>query len=299
MSDPFAWHKAALAGTKPPIHDQAQCGWFRKRQNKDGPWLPAVIWIDATGTMVCRIGDKMYEPQDQWLWLCKNPMPAPVVRAVFKGEPWPDEVSLGHNRPPMELPDEIADQVETAQSWLKQNGKIETQVACDMAANMAARLTKLATTADNRRKEEKQPHLDAGRDVDERWGKLIDPAKRTAAELKKIAGTYMLAQQRKLEREAAEKAEAERAKALENGEVSPSSEVKPVEPIKIQAGGARGRKLGLMTVKVAVIVDYDATYNALRAHPDMVGFVQELANRAVKAGVPLAGVEVKEEGRAR
>lgn len=53
----YAWHRAALAGAAPPIHDgMPECGWYRLRRSRGGAWLPARIWchqeIDhATGEL--------------------------------------------------------------------------------------------------------------------------------------------------------------------------------------------------------------------------------------------------------
>lgn len=42
----FAWWRAAVAGQEPPFHDGLpECGYFRTRLVKGGPWVPARIWI--------------------------------------------------------------------------------------------------------------------------------------------------------------------------------------------------------------------------------------------------------------
>jgi hypothetical protein len=72
----------------------------------------------------------------------------------------------------------------------------------------------------------------------------------------------------------------------------------PVAVAKVKSGGASGKAVSLRTVKVATIVDMDAALMALKAHPEMREFVQKLADRACKAGVPVAGVTYSEEQRA-
>ena len=67
----------------------------------------------------------------------------------------------------------------------------------------------------------------------------------------------------------------------------------PAAPVvqKVKSGGALGKAVSLRTVKVATITDYDKALVALKDHPEMKELVKKLADRACKAGVPLAGVE--------
>lgn len=40
------WHRQAMAGEAPPVHDgDPQCGWYRMRRNR-GHWLPVEIFCD-------------------------------------------------------------------------------------------------------------------------------------------------------------------------------------------------------------------------------------------------------------
>lgn len=55
----YAWHRAAIAGMRPATHEEeVQCGWFRTRLVRNGPWVPARIWLHreidiATGELTC------------------------------------------------------------------------------------------------------------------------------------------------------------------------------------------------------------------------------------------------------
>lgn len=43
----YAWHRAALRGERPPVLDgEPQCGWFKFRYVRNGPWVPARIWCE-------------------------------------------------------------------------------------------------------------------------------------------------------------------------------------------------------------------------------------------------------------
>lgn len=82
----YAWHRAALAGLRPPVHDgEPQCGWFKTRLVKDGPFVPAVIRIDrdidpATGELlnperfVCEVNGQPRDARLAWGSLCKSPI---------------------------------------------------------------------------------------------------------------------------------------------------------------------------------------------------------------------------------
>ena len=267
-TDSYAWYRSAIAGAAPPISDaQPNCGFFRRRASKDGPWLPAAIWIDK-GKMICRVGgDAERDPEKEWTWLAKHPMPQHDVMEAFKTGKWPSEVliepSMGHNNPPESLPELVKEEVERAVEWIRKNPIIDSKINCDIAANMAALLVKRANESDVRREEEKRPHIEAGREVQAKWAAVIDPARATAKALKDIAGRYMAAEETRLlkieqDRQAAERAkqEAERAKAAALNQPPPEPVVVPVKPVKVNAGGARGAKMGLKDVWIAEVTDH-------------------------------------------
>ena len=64
----YAWHAAAIAGERPAtVEGDPQCGWFKTRAIKDGPWIPASITLEQhidpeTGELVddetfaCEVG---------------------------------------------------------------------------------------------------------------------------------------------------------------------------------------------------------------------------------------------------
>lgn len=82
----YAWWRSALAGQKPPMHDgDPQCGFYRRKLVKGGPWVPATIYLvseqdEETGELTgdeqfaCLLNGKPADPHDQWSWLCANPI---------------------------------------------------------------------------------------------------------------------------------------------------------------------------------------------------------------------------------
>lgn len=82
----FAWHRACLAGERPPTHeDEVQCGYFRARMVKGGPWVPAKIWLTRvidieTGELAedetyhAIIDGETRDPVWVWNWVNGNPI---------------------------------------------------------------------------------------------------------------------------------------------------------------------------------------------------------------------------------
>ncbi|MBZ3696033.1 hypothetical protein J1W56_25705, partial [Phyllobacterium sp. R2-JL] len=62
--------------------------------------------------------------------------------------------------------------------------------------------------------------------------------------------------------------------------------------------GRTGSRVSLRTFVSARITDYDKALVALKDHPEMKALVEQLANRAIRSGHDLAGVERFEEQRA-
>lgn len=90
------WHGEALVERKRKeqssayrsrlaIPDVPQCGYFKRRLVRGGPWVPARIWrepkIDfeteqpgAEDTILCEVGGERRNADDQWNWLLNNPI---------------------------------------------------------------------------------------------------------------------------------------------------------------------------------------------------------------------------------
>lgn len=84
LPDLYAWHRQALAGFKPQVTHEPQCGWFKRRLVQGGPMVPARIWmhqeIDEDGELTapeelrCEVGGKRCDPVDAWTWICADPI---------------------------------------------------------------------------------------------------------------------------------------------------------------------------------------------------------------------------------
>lgn len=81
----YSWYNLVMAGASPAINQEAQCGFFKRRLVKGGPWVPARIWLDSdicqeTGelmsdeTLQCDVNGAWADADEQWPWLCANPI---------------------------------------------------------------------------------------------------------------------------------------------------------------------------------------------------------------------------------
>lgn len=104
------WHTKALIESlkkaKSSLHkitleapDTPQAGWYKRRLVKDGPWVPAIIWreravdfmTDRPGrqdNLMCKVGDAMKSPSDQWGILLNNPISKADYDHMVKYRAW-------------------------------------------------------------------------------------------------------------------------------------------------------------------------------------------------------------------
>jgi hypothetical protein len=86
----YDWHSKrisarSLADEAAPFVDDPQCGWYKRRLVKGGPFVPARIWIERfidpeTGEllsdeeMCCEVNGIAASAEEQWQWLWENPI---------------------------------------------------------------------------------------------------------------------------------------------------------------------------------------------------------------------------------
>lgn len=206
----------------------------------------------------------------------------------------------------------------------------KSQTEADVMAGLLDKLRGLRKRAEGERVSEKEPHLAASREVDAKWKAIDAPgaaayeageAKRkaflrkeqarldaeAAAERKRIAEETAARMKKEaeeraaaLEAEAAARGEeAAAAPEIDEAEIAAQAEAAAAEQVPEQravAGGAYGTRRGLKTVKKGEIVDAKAFASALIdiQHGDLMALLQQLANRAAKAGMPQAGMKIVE-----
>ena len=323
VSDRYAWWRAALAGSSPPvIENEPHDGFYRMRAHKNGQWLPVAIFVKED-QQIARVSGGVRKPEDVWTYCAANPVSQEDAKYAFEHGTWPgDAPTIGDNAEkagvgPLEL---LLDYVETARSWFSKVGKIADQKAVDQAANYAAELSRLKSNADKERDSLVRPHLDAQRDINGQYKPPIDDADKLIKDIKRACDAFLVAEKRRLEDEArakyeaklkaaeAERAriEAEREKQMRDDPIaaltSPEPEFPvaplPPEPIKVQAGGQRGRRMGLRKVTEYSVADFDKVYAWAKDNPRVRDVVEKVAIQAAKAGVAVPGIKAEEVEKA-
>jgi len=311
-----------------PIHaNEYQLGYYRCRR-KNGPWEPVGIYPDDDGVVVgFRSGLQVLDLNDLFLWCCRYPISYEAYVKALEGGGFDDEPApaptIGHNSGDAEPFDaikiELAGEIEQVTDFIKK--PVETQAEADKLGIWAKRLADIAKRADHQRVIEKQPYLDASRDVDNKWRDPITEAKDWAAKAKKHVEPFLLKQKReeeerqrraKEEAEAAAKAAAEAArKAQEEQQDDQHKEAAQREAERLAAAarqaekeaaerkinaGRTGARVSVRVEKVGIVTDYAKAAAALVAmkHPDMADVIDKLAQRAAKAGMPFDGMQVEE-----
>lgn len=111
------WHRDALAGKRPPIHDgEPHVGWFKVRMVKGGPFVPARIWVEReicpnTGELegderlFLEVEGERLNLMRHWVWLSKNPISKAEFDHLFELRSTIDGMSATH------VPFDVSDQI--------------------------------------------------------------------------------------------------------------------------------------------------------------------------------------------
>ncbi|MBW8617175.1 MAG: hypothetical protein KGO21_00575 [Hyphomicrobiales bacterium] len=101
----YTYYRSALKGVFGPVHENdPQCGYYRMRRGRGGPWMPVAIWREATGSnqnnaisdsgkLVCLVNGVERDPFEVWTWVCRYPVTYETYVAVAeRGEAWPEDL---------------------------------------------------------------------------------------------------------------------------------------------------------------------------------------------------------------
>lgn len=324
----------------PPVSENApEVGFFFRKASKQGGRIPVVIYDDANGERVARSGTRSeHRIEDAgavWTWVAKTPIERDSYVWAWEKDKWPDgsptrgvengAAGHGSNLPadPFErLQLEIEDKLASAKALIEDAAAKQDRTRADRARNLQAELLALNKSADGMFEAEKAPHLAAGRTVDEKF-RFRDRVKEVCARLRVVAENILKAEEARLREEARikheaalreaqaerERIEADRAKLMIDDPIKamtdPEPDLPPIpaepEPVRVRAGGGVGRAMGLQSVWIGDIVDYEATIHHYRKHPEVRELIEKLVKRAVKADkseANIPGVKVREDRRA-
>lgn len=322
----YSHWRSALHGENPPVHEnEPQPGRYYMRQRHsdggvvtEGKRLPVAIWKDDNDEFVALVGfdgaSNLRPADGVWTYVCQYPISDETYQAAFTTGQWPDDPAPidetetdGDDSPFGKAKSTIAKEKEIADLYL--SAEIEAKDTADAVSALAKRVGSMAKRADDLRKQEKQPFLDAGREVDDKWRDVIAEAQDITSKLKRHLEPYLL-KQREADRERQEaernRADELRKKAAEANDPDSREELtrqaatadkEAAEPRRPQAGRT-GSRVGLRTEKYAVITDYDALLMHLKDNTEIRELVEKIANRAAKSGLTMPGMEIKERDKA-
>jgi hypothetical protein len=300
VTDPWQWWADKLAGKPVQMNPgNPHAGFYRMPRKAfygaRKTFTPVAYWPGTNGKMNCRFGDDdvtIERGEEIWERVGHHPVSEQAYRAVAQdNKPWPDEhelVPMGDNLGPEDeetfeaLQDKIENLAREAEQRLD-GPAIGDQDEADRIANLSDRLAELHKKADALRKAERKPHDEALKAIQLKWVGVLLKAE-TYRNLKfKLLTPWLTRLQQ------AQKKEAEAAAAA--GETLPSDARRP-------RAGTRGRAQSLKTFKRAEIEDYEKALAFFKESQDVKDLVQDLANRAVRAGITVPGTKVVEEQKA-
>ncbi|API52906.1 hypothetical protein BMW22_15895 [Rhizobium leguminosarum] len=220
----WEWYQKALAnpsaiGSKElPVHeDTPRPGYYRVRR-KDSSWEPVGIFYpeDSDALVAYRGGREVRDINALWVWCCRQPVEFDAYEAAMDGKGWPDEPptapGIGDNSgeadPFDALNIEYLGEKEQAEEILKKG--ITTQADADRASIWKDRMLKIRSRAEALFKAEKQPILDEGKRIDDRWRFLAhktDSETSAMAEKLRLGMESFLKAQKRAEEERQRKAQ--------------------------------------------------------------------------------------------
>jgi hypothetical protein len=245
-------------------------------------------------------------------------------------QPVNDRAVIGANNPPPYDPDVLAKHTQAASAlaaeaapWLNK-GEVESDAEAQQLTDVIAKARKLYKDAEDARKAEKQPHMDASKAVDTAFAVAVSALEKTAASLKPIITKWLqkveaekqaeAARQAEIARKAKEEADrlAAQAAASNDAMAAAQAEAAQKEAAKLDKDAARagkakaavgsatggGRSMALRTVKKGRMDNKNLVYRHFMDHPDLVGVLQRLTDAAIRAGETVPGTTVIEEKHA-
>jgi hypothetical protein len=315
MTDPWSWWADKLAGKPVQMNPgNPHAGFYRMPRKAfygaRKTFTPVAYWPSPNGRMNCRFGDDDVTPErgeEIWERVGNHPVSEQAYRDVAQNnKPWPDEhelVPMGDNLGPDLDWDAIAEQGYIDPTNLDLIGALKDRIddlsrettkhldgpaiadqdEANRIANLSDALAQLHKITDGTRKAERKPHDEALKAIQLKWVGVLLKAE-TYRNLKfKLLTPWLTRLQQ------AQKKEAEAAAAA--GETLPSDARRP-------RAGTRGRAQSLKTFKRAEIEDYEKALAFFKESQDVKDLVQDLANRAVRAGITVPGTKVVEEQKA-
>ena len=251
--------------------------------------------MNGDGDLVAKVGTgRIVEADEAWservfASACRQPVTEAAYRARMADGRWPDEVAMparNANAPAsVQIAETIAELRREAEAWLKEiGGAVTTKEQADRAANYKVRFGELEAEAEKARKDEKEVHLKAGREVDATWNPVKDAGKTAKQWAAGLTEAYQKAERAQILAAAAEKA----------------AQGQAVHPSELRSKvGTRGRGTTLVSYRQLKVTDLPALRAHYAAddrfllHPDVCRVMTKLAMADMEAGKVVPGAEIE------
>ena len=233
-------------------------------------------------------------------------------------------VQLGHNNPPSEF-EEAEARIEAlygeAKHWAD-GAEVDSEEIAEGLSTLINELRKAGKDADKLRKDQKQPHLEAGKAVDAQFKPLTDKVKRATDACKAAMVPWLrkLEEQQRAEAEEARRLAEEQERAAQEAALkadrtnldeveaaeeqiqaakAAEAEAKKAERAKANTANRGGKAIGLRTVYTPVLEDPAAAFFHYTPNEELNAVLLKLAGADVRAGKrEIPGFTIKEEKRA-
>ena len=338
----YSYWNDLLDGKKPPFYDGKPQGGVYAMKRGEARVPVRIDKIDPATGEVDLVNGRLYlwlngeavsdgEVNKLWIACGRNAVSDEAYAFRMKTGRWPDEapritappgavpgdVELGiytdNQPPPEEVHELLPYTIARVRDWFKKLGKFSTPEEIQTAADHANALRTLKGKAEKQHKEEKAPHLTAGKAVDD---KFLPSVKDADGLLKEIGRAVALFEEgERKQREAAEakarqEAEAKAQEALRAlASAPPEKQIEaikeaaalmvptpPTSPSTTRYTSSTGKKGFTVKAKAfAEVIDQDALYMDVKNRPEVVALLAKIAQAELDSGVVLAGV-LKREG---
>lgn len=316
VEDQFAEWRESIATGKPVDTKRGfpRSGYYRLKGEAIAFWRQ-----DGSDDVLCWRSGGKFTPRDHdetdelFGWCAPHPVSYENYQFFVENGRWPDEiepVNISADLAPHEAAAaELVALREQAKTWLDGIGKVQTQSDADKCGSFADAFAKAEKRATDLHREEKAPHLEAGRAVDAAWKPIIEKAGVCKSWAKKAAEAFLIAERARLAEEEkacveesariARENERARVEAERAGAPPPIVEAPaPPPPPQVKAkAGTAGRGVSIRTRTVHRIVDVRSLLMFLadmnEPNPDLMATLQILVNRMRSAGVSVPGVETR------
>jgi len=295
------------------IHDgDPRCGFYRAKRR--GEWVAAFIRHDASGQLICRIGDEMADPVLVWADVASEPIEQAACETWFATGRWPGveakpaqqetgEVSaeatpvgaqaspvstaapapMGHNAPPADVVSEMAEALDGLRAWIRRVGnKLADEEQVQIATNKVGTIRDLVSKAKKAHTVEKAPHWEACKAVDAKYNPSIKKCDEAGEYLRRMIADFKArelaaaeAERRKIEEAHAKKV----AAAEKKGKAPPPPPAIATPEPQTKIHSDTGRALSFRQEAVLEIDDIGALFDRYQNYPEVAELFLKLARR--------------------